>query len=141
MSSLIPITSVRLIVKNSDGQVLILRRSNSSHANGSWCLPGGKVDYGDTVEETAIKELREETNLECTSTEFLFFQDSLPDEASEMHVINFYFACVTKGDLQLNEESSESAWITQGDISSYEIVFNNAAGLEKYWASFSESQD
>ena len=132
-----PVTSVRLIVRNSDGRVLILRRDNSTHAKGGWCLPGGKVDYGDTVEETVIKELREETNLECTSTKFLFFQDSLPDKTSEMHVINFYFECKAQGELRLNEESSESAWVNQGDISSYEIVFGNDVGLERYWATVS----
>ena len=41
-------------------------------------MPGGKIDYGETVEQAARKELREETALECIAARFLFHQDSLP---------------------------------------------------------------
>ena len=62
-----PIPVVRLIIPDHGGKVLILRRGNTTHATGEWNLPGGKVDYGRTVEEDVRKELMEETALECTS--------------------------------------------------------------------------
>ncbi len=132
-ASPIPVASVRLIVKNKEDQVLILRRPENSHGAGGWCLPGGKVDFGDTAEATAIKELAEETALSCTKATFLFYQDSLPSEDSEMHVINLYFECAAGGDLQLNEESTAHAWIAAAEMADYEFVFKNGEGLRRYW--------
>jgi len=68
-----PIPVARLIIKNTRGKIMILRRAESEYATGSWCLPGGKVDYGDTVEQSAARELEEETSLACNSLRFLFY--------------------------------------------------------------------
>ena len=131
----IPVVSVRLIVKDEEGRVLILRRPLNSHGAEGWCLPGGKVDFGDTAEETAVKELEEETALSCTKARFLFYQDSLPSEDSAMHVVNLYFECEAEGQMRLNEESSDSAWISADDMADYRIVFRNDDGLQQYWES------
>ena len=128
-----PIPVVRLIIKNAKDEVLILRRAGSAHATGFWCLPGGKVDYCDTVEESAVRELQEETSLVCNSLRFLFYQDSLPPEPEGMHCINLYFACAVSGTLVLNNESSEFAWISREDIDEYEIAFRNDIALLNYW--------
>ena len=128
-----PIPVVRLIIKNAKDEVLILRRAGSAHATGFWCLPGGKVDYCDTVEESAVRELQEETSLVCNSLRFLFYQDSLPPEPGGMHCINLYFECAVSGTLVLNNESSEFAWISREDIDEYEIAFRNDVALLNYW--------
>ena len=129
-----PIPVVRLIVKGPDGRVLILRRHHSEHGNRQWCLPGGKVDYGDSVAETVAKELEEETSLECLESRYLFFQDSLPAEPGKMHCINLYFECKTAGKLRLNSESDDFAWIDAAELSRYELVFRNDEGLLQYWS-------
>ena len=131
-----PVPVVRLIVPNASGRVLVLRRANSAYAPGGWCLPGGKVDFGDTVEKTVIKELFEETTLECRASRFLFWQDSLPAHPDDMHCINMYFECETTGDVALNEESSELAWIGPGELESHALVFRNDEGLRRYWQSY-----
>jgi len=128
-----PIPVVRLIIKNAKDEVLILRRAGSAHATGFWCLPGGKVDYCDTVEESAVRELQEETSLVCNSLRFLFYQDSLPPEPGGMHCINLYFACAVSGTVVLNNESSEFSWISREDIDEYEIAFRNDLALVRYW--------
>jgi 8-oxo-dGTP diphosphatase len=129
-----PVPAVRLIVTDSIGRVLIVKRDGTSHSKGSWCLPGGKVDYGETVDQAATKELFEETSLKNKLMEFLFYQDSLPPNPGEMHCINFYFECQTEGDLVLNKESSAYAWIGPEDLKRYNIVFRNDLGLKRYWA-------
>jgi len=128
-----PIPVVRLIIPNTEGKVLILKRHNSEYAAGQWCLPGGKVDYGDTVEETVVKELREETALTCTSMNFLFFQNSLPLTEGKMHCINLYFECTAEGEIALNEESSEYAWIGPSELAKFDIAFRHDLGLIRYW--------
>jgi 8-oxo-dGTP pyrophosphatase MutT (NUDIX family) len=129
-----PVPVVRLVIPDAEGRVLILRRQNCDYGEGLWCLPGGKVDYGDTVERTVAKELEEETSLECTESRFLFYQDSLPEASGLMHCINLYFECRVSGDIILNEESSEYAWIGRDELDSYEIIFRNKEALRRYWA-------
>lgn len=128
-----PIPVVRLIVQDGEGRVLVLRRKGSVYGNGRWCLPGGKVDFGETVVEAAAKELREETSLECTSASLLFYQDSLPSADSDMHCINFYFAVETEGEIELNPESDAFAWISQEEVAEYALAFRNDEGLQRYW--------
>jgi mutator protein MutT len=128
-----PVPVVRLIIPNEEGKVLILRRARTAYGEGAWCLPGGKVDYGELVEQAVSKELQEETALECESARFLFYQDSLPPEPGSMHCINFYFECSVSGDLTMNPESSDWAWIGPADIGQYDITFRNDEALLNYW--------
>ena len=130
-----PVPVVRLIIPDPEGKVLFLRRARTAFGDGGWCLPGGKVDYEETVEEAALKELREETALEGRDARFLFYQDSLPPEPGSMHCINFYFECGVSGELEMNPESSEWAWLGPDDLDRYEIVFRNDEGLRRYWGS------
>ena len=129
-----PVPVVRLIISDQAGKVLLLRRARTAYGEGGWCLPGGKVDYGETVEQAVSKELQEETALECENARFLFFQDSLPPEPGSMHCINFYFECSVSGPLTLNPESSEWAWIGPEELEKYDIVFRNDEALAYYWA-------
>ena len=129
-----PVPVVRLIVRDREGKVLILRRAATAYGEGAWCLPGGKVDYGETVEQAVAKELREETTLSCETARLLFYQDSLPPEPGGMHCINMYFECRVTGEVVLNPESSASAWIGPDELGRYEIAFRNDEGLRRYWS-------
>ena len=55
-----PVPTVDVIISCEDGIVLI-ERANPPHG---WALPGGFIDYGETAEEAAVREAREETGLE-----------------------------------------------------------------------------
>ena len=105
----------------------------SSRKGGSWCLPGGKADYGETVEQAVVREVREETALECSDVRFLFYQNSLPYEAGGMHCLNLYFECAFSGTLALSDESSDFAWISEADLCRYDLVFRHGEGLLRYW--------
>lgn len=130
-----PVPVVRIIVPDKEGRDLMLRRQNTGSAAGQWCLPGGKVDYGVTVEQAVRDELKEETGLDCLGARFLFYQDSLPVEPGTMHCINLYFRCRTAGDVVLNRESSEFAWIGREQLADYALVFRNGDGLARFWRS------
>ncbi len=52
------------IIFEIDNGVLLIERKNEPHG---WAIPGGFVDYGETVEEAAKREAKEETNLEAAN--------------------------------------------------------------------------
>jgi len=128
-----PVPVVRLVILDKQGRVLVLRRANTAYGQGQWCLPGGKVDYNKTVEQAVIDELREETSLSCAEMHFLFYQDSLPPEEGGMHCLNLYFECRPSGQIELNPESSDSAWVSEQELDKYALVFRNDEGLRRYW--------
>ncbi len=128
-----PVPVVRLIIQNSQGKVLFLRRAETAYADGGWCLPGGKVDYGETVEAAAKKELLEETSLICQKPRFLFHQDSLPPYPGSMHCINFYYECTVTGELNVNPESSDWIWMGPEELEAHEVVFRNDEAVTRFW--------
>ncbi len=132
--ALTPVPSVRLVVAEDTGRVLLLQRRPGSYGGNGWCLPGGKVDYGRTVEQTIAAELAEETGLTMVSSEFLCLQDRLPAAPGETHCLNLYFVVEAMGAVRINAESIASAWVGPVELAAYDVVFGNREVLERYWA-------
>lgn len=128
-----PMPVVRALLVNPEGKVLLLKRANTAWGAGEWCLPGGKVDYGQTVREAAQREILEETSLDVHALRFFYYQDSLPPEPGGMHCINFYFIGSVDTDPILNGESSSYMWIGAGELSALAIAFRNDEAIVKYF--------
>ena len=128
-----PYMAVRAIIVNDIGKVLILRRAETTLGGGKWCLPGGNIEYGQTVAEAVAMEVLEETSFTAKDLQFLFYFENLPSLESELHYINLVFKCRAEGDIYLNSESYEHAWIDHSDMHKYEFAFKNDLALEQHW--------
>ena len=68
--------AVVITADNNEGSVLLTRRASSLRAHsGQWALPGGRLDLGESAEDAALRELREEVNLELPKTSVLGLLD------------------------------------------------------------------
>ena len=56
-----PLPAVDIIIETGEGKVILIRRKNRPYG---WAIPGGFVDYGESLEDAAVREAREETSLE-----------------------------------------------------------------------------
>ncbi len=65
-----PVPATCCFVARSDGALLFARRAVAP-CKGRWCLPGGYLELGETAEEGALRELREETNLRASRVRLL----------------------------------------------------------------------
>lgn len=71
-------------------KILILLRQDHKPQGNTWCLPGGKLDPGDTSLEAVIREVREETAINLKSNNLLFFK-SLYVQYPEMDFVYHLF--------------------------------------------------
>ena len=125
--------AVRAIICDENNHVLIIKRRNTRYGNEKWCLPGGKVDFGISVEDNLAKELHEETSLRYLKSEFLGFLDTLPSPESDMHFVSLVFHCEVAGEVILNDESMEFAWIASAEMKDYAFAFDNDKALRRFW--------
>ena len=106
-----PHSGANAIVVNPAGEVLLIKRSD----NGRWCLPGGHVDYGETVTQTAVREAFEETGIHV-EVERLSGVYSRPYQAQEglerpSHYVIVALVCrPVGGELALSQESLDVRW-------------------------------
>lgn len=61
-NSMVP--SVNVVVENDQGKILLIRRSD----NDNWALPGGAIDLGESMTQAAVREVEEETGIDCEVT-------------------------------------------------------------------------
>jgi 8-oxo-dGTP diphosphatase len=91
-----PRVGVAAIIEK-DGQVLLVKRKNA-HGAGSWAVPGGHLEFGETPEKCAIRETREEVGIEITDVRFVAItNDIFADEGK--HYITIWM----RGTLQSGE--------------------------------------
>ncbi len=72
-----PLPAATALVLNQDNQLLLGLRAIEP-ARGMWCLPGGFIEMGETMEQAALRELKEETCIEGKVMSFVgcFYQES-----------------------------------------------------------------
>lgn len=83
-----PRVGVGVLIQNKKGEVLLGERIGS-HGEGEWCFPGGHLDFGETIFETAKRETREETGLDVSEFELISLADELRYiKADNKHYLN-----------------------------------------------------
>ena len=96
-----PQVGVGVIIMNR-GRVLLLRRKNA-HGEGSWCFPGGHLEFNEELADCARREVQEETGLTVSNIQFAGLTNDLFRE-EEKHYITIFMACAyASGEAQIKE--------------------------------------
>jgi 8-oxo-dGTP diphosphatase len=99
---IIPTTRVSVIVITDDNQILLVRHRKGTRQY--WVLPGGRLEYGETFQECAIREMHEETGLEIAVDKLVFLSEAIAPDRSR-HIVNVYLtAHVIGGTLKVGDE-------------------------------------
>lgn len=94
-----PLPGVTLIPLLPDGRIVLVQRRDTSQ----WSLPGGLIDWGETIAETASRELEEETGLQLLSIERLLGVYSSPERDPRLHSVIISLAIKVKGQLSVGD--------------------------------------
>jgi len=100
-----------LIVK--DNRLLMIRKSKDEHPNPlKWDVPGGRIEYGEEINDSLVREIYEETGLRAIiGRPYYLRQWFIARESLEMQVIGVYRACACYDAIMTNANSTETEQI------------------------------
>lgn len=128
-----PATGASVIVFE-DGKVLLIKRGKEPF-KGYWSLPGGSHEYGETLEECAARELREETGLDAGKLEFCRVRDRITrDEEGNVvfhYVLATYRALDISGTPKAMDDAMDIGWFTHQQLSCLKTTTGTPEFLEE----------
>lgn len=133
------LSSIYLILKNDDGQILLQRRQGTKLWPGFLALPAGHIDKGENAYEAAIREAREELGIEISLDDIVDTyvvnrkNKSLPSYYDVYFEISKYI-----GEIKINEpeKCSELVWVDPNNLPydmidfEKEAIDNNYKGIK-----------
>ena len=94
---------VSVIIINDKEEILLVQHRKSNRYY--WVLPGGRIEYGEDFAACAVRELKEETNLDIRFEKVVFLSEAIAPDRSR-HIINIYATGkVLGGELRVGAES------------------------------------
>jgi len=126
----LPTVDVLIAIPLPDGRegVVLIKRRNDPPG---WAIPGGFVDYGEPVEQTAVREMQEETGLMLEDLR-LFNVYSDPARDPRHHTITVVFTARGVGTLCAGDDAAEARVFAPWEFPD-PLAFDHRAVLEEYW--------
>jgi ADP-ribose pyrophosphatase YjhB (NUDIX family) len=127
-----PLTTVGALVVSPRGLVLIVK---TTKWRGKWGVPGGKVEWGETLETALKREFREEVGLNLTQVRLGLLQEAVQDPQffQDAHFVMVNYYAFSAGEtITPNEEIVEWAWVTSQEAMSYPLNSYTQVLIEDY---------
>ena len=128
-----PVPTVDVIIEcetpDGDRGILLIERANEPKG---WAIPGGYVDYGETFEEAARREAREETGLDVELVrQFHAYSD--PERDPRQHNVSVVFLARASGTPRAGSDAAKVNLFTKATLPA-NLAFDHAAILADYFA-------
>jgi 8-oxo-dGTP diphosphatase len=123
-----PFPTVDIIIEIDDG-ILLIERKNEPFG---WALPGGFVDYGESLETAAVREALEETSLEISNLRLLGCYSD-PARDARMHTISTVYIASACGHPRAADDALNLATFSLDSLPE-QLCFDHARILEDYAA-------
>ncbi len=111
----------------ADGKIVLGRRDIEPR-RGFWVFPGGYMDVGETAEEAAIRETREELQLEVRNLQLLGVFTRV-----EPGVVVIVYEAEAIGEAAVGDETTEFRWFAPEEIPWAEIAFDSTEAALRAW--------
>ena len=127
-----PVPTVDIIIEidREDGKegIVLIKRKNPPFG---WALPGGFVDYGESLEEAAIREAKEETSLDIQlKSQFHTYSD--PERDPRQHTISTVYVAKAQGKPKAQDDAKEIGVFTEEEIN-FPLAFDHQKILRDYF--------
>ncbi|NOZ87423.1 MAG: NUDIX hydrolase [Deltaproteobacteria bacterium] len=121
-----PYPTVDIIIRLTDGGIVLVQRKNPPPG---WAIPGGFVDYGESVENAAVREAMEETGLEVELIDLLGVYSS-PDRDPRFHTISVVFTAEASGEPRAGDDAKDIGIFREGEMP--ELAFDHGQIIQDY---------
>ncbi len=123
-----PIPTIDIIIEIESNGIVLIKRKNPPYG---WAIPGGFVDYGESLEEAAVREAKEETNLDVKLIkQFHTYSDPIRDPRH--HSISTVYIAKAKGIPQAEDDALQIGIFTESNLPE-EIAFDHRSILKDYF--------
>lgn len=131
-----PLATVGALVTAPDGKVLIVK---TTKWRGTWGVPGGKVEWGETLETALKREFQEEVGLDLLDVEFALVQEAVNDDQfhcpAHFVLLNYYARCEST-EVIPNEEILQWQWVTPQEAFTFPLNSFTKLLVEDYQRRF-----
>jgi len=133
-----PIAGVgAVVIYNS--KVLLVQRGTQPY-KGQWCIPGGKINFGETLQQAAEREIFEETGILIEAHEPVYTFDIIETGNSENpsrlpfhYVVTDLRAEYLSGDIQAGSDVLDAAWFGKEEVMRSDVQELTRNFLERWW--------
>lgn len=108
------VACVGAVVCDAERRIVVVRRGQPP-SQGLWSLPGGRVEHGETLEQAAQREVREETGLEVVISEAAGRVD-IPHGPVVYDVTDFMATVVGPTRLVAGDDAADARWVTRDEL-------------------------
>lgn len=113
-----PIAGIGAIVIH-DNQVLLVKRANPPK-QGLWCIPGGKIRFGETLQQAAEREIKEETGISIKAGDPYYVFDLIETEKFHYIIIDLLAEYIS-GVPNAGDDAMDAKWFALANIDNPEI--------------------
>lgn len=119
-----PSLTVDIFIFDEDENFILIKRGNEPYKN-YWALPGGFVDYGECVEDAAIREALEETSIKVNLKELVGVYSD-PSRDPRRHTVSIaYTAKGNMADMKADDDACDIAIFSKGDLEKMNLAFDH----------------
>lgn len=119
-----PIIGIGAVIICKD-RILLEKRKNEP-GRGKWSIPGGLVELGERIEETVIREVKEETGLDVEKPELIDVVDNIRFDADGKVKYHFiivdYFVKLKGGTLKAADDAEDLKWVAFNEVEKYDLT-------------------
>ena len=132
-----PVPTVDIIIELKNGAIVLIERANPPYG---WAMPGGFVDYGESLESAAVREAKEETSLDIELIgQFHTYSD--PGRDSRQHTISTVFLARSDGIPKAASDASEVGVFASQDSLPAPLVFDHGKILDDYFSAVRDRKE